>query len=516
MMKLYNIKHKTSAMLVLLAMVMGTVVSCKKALENELSNDTYADTFWKTGSDVEAATLGAYGLFRKSINQNSCFFIWGDVPVGMFSSDEGTLATDLVTQGSFTVPYWEEGAHNWTNWYRVVDASNLIIENVSKMPDAAFSNGQAKKSYLGEAYFLRALSYFYMTRVWGDVPLQLTATTSADQAQKLGRTDAATIIGQVIADAQKASSLLTWESAAMYQKRRASKGAALALLAHATAWSGDYAKTILYADSISTRSDIYHLQPTESSLDVFSQSDAPENIFAITAKNAENEAAGYTDYIFTANVAFLTVSKEQKAGMPYDHAYYYLPKVPVDTLYHTSREHDIRREEFYFAKNDGINKEKLSLTKYANIAYKNAASSANPLAESNLIIFRLADMILLKAEALNKLGNDVAALEAVNIVRSRSEASELKLQDYSGRLLKLEITAERKRELVGEGQNYFDVVRQATNSPEKDPTFFAQTISQWSIAGARFQQKGYLWPIANSILNSNRLISQNAWWMGKL
>ncbi|WP_276090621.1 RagB/SusD family nutrient uptake outer membrane protein [Pedobacter sp. JY14-1] len=511
-MKIYNIKYKTLALVVVLGMLMGTVVSCKKALENELSNDTYADSFWKSENDVQSAVLGAYGLFRKSLHQNSCFFIWGDVPVGMFNSDQGTLATNLVTTGSFTVPYWEEGAHNWTNWYRVVDASNLVIENVNRMSDDVFSSPQAKNAYLGEAYFLRAMAYFYMTKVWGDVPLQLTATTSADQAQKLGRTEAATIIKQVIADAQKASSLLTFEQASTYQKRRASKGAALALLAHASAWANDYTKTIAYADSLINRTDLYHLQPQGAILDVFSQSAAPENIFVLTAKSSDNEAAAYTDYIFTANVAFLTVSSEQKAGMPYNPAYYYVPVEMTNTLYESG---DARKTEFFYESNgSGTLKQKLSLKKYANIAYKNAASSANPLAESNLVIFRLADMLLLKAEALNALGNDQEAIAAALPVRTRAGVAGFDISTDYGSALKRKIMQERERELVGEGHNYFDVVRNAVNS--NSPAFFGQIIGSWSMSADRYNQKGYLWPIANSILNANRLISQNPWWMGKL
>nr|WP_232325329.1 RagB/SusD family nutrient uptake outer membrane protein [Pedobacter panaciterrae] len=504
-------KHKTLAVGLLLIVLIGSTFSCKKALENELSNDAYGDTFWKSQGDVEAATRGAYGLFRKSLNQNSCFFIWGDVPVGMFGSDQGTLATNLVTAGNFTVPYWTDGAHNWTNWYRVIDASNLIIENASKMPESLFTNG-SKNGYLGEAYFLRAISYFYMTRVWGDLPLQLTATTSADQAKQLGRTDAATILKQVVADAQKASSLLTWESASTNEKRRASKGAALALLAHASEWGKDYEKTILYADSIASRKDLYNLQPKGALLDIFSNSSAPENIFVVTSKNSENEASAYTDYIFTANVAFLTVSRDMRGGMPYDPAYYYVPKDKIVTLYEGDP-NDVRVSEFFYTSTQsGTAKEKLTLRKYANIAYKNAASIANPLAESNLVIFRLADILLLKAEALNALGRDGEAVTAANLVRNRAGAAPF--LGESGILLTKKIMQERERELVGEGHNYFDIVRIAVNT--KNPDFFLQIIPAWGVSAERFAQKGYLWPIANSILNANRLINQNTWWMGKL
>jgi len=506
-MKIYRRKYKTLVVTLTLLILIGSTFSCKKDLDNEIKNDTYGNTFWKSQGDVNGAVAGAYGLFRKSLNQNSCFFIWGDAPAGLFYSDEGTLATD-VNNGSFTVPYWNEGAHNWTNWYRVIDASNLVIENVNRMSDDLFTDG-AKKAYLGEAYFLRALSYFYMTRVWGDLPLQLTATTSADQAKLIGRTEAATILKQVISDAQKASSLLTFESATANQRRRASKGAALALLAHASAWGNDYPKTVIYADSIINKQDLFRLQPTGTIRNVFKDATAAENIFVITAKDAENESSAYTNYIFTANVAFLTVSSEQKPNMPYVKGYYFSPKARIDTLYKDIKE-DTRRKEFFYDSNVGTNKEKLSFKKYSDIAYKNTATNSDPRAESNLIIFRLADMILLKAEALNALGKDADALNSANLIRARAGVSDL---TGAGFVLRKKILQERQRELIGEGQNYFDLVRVSVNT--NDRNIFSQ-LSLWSMDQNRFNQKGYLWPIANSILNSNRLINQNLWWMGKI
>jgi len=98
-----------------------------------------------------------------------------------------------------------------------------------------------------------------MTRVWGDLPLQLTAVTTADQVKLIGRTDEKLIMNQIISDATKASSLLTWEGLNENQRIRASKGAALALLAHASAWTNDYAKTVLYTDSLLNRADLFNL-----------------------------------------------------------------------------------------------------------------------------------------------------------------------------------------------------------------------------------------------------------------
>ncbi|MEZ2336273.1 RagB/SusD family nutrient uptake outer membrane protein [Mucilaginibacter sp. RCC_168] len=507
-MKHHNKHYKTFAFALLLAILMGFTFSCKKALENKLTNDTYADTYWKSAGDVNGALLGAYGLFRKSMNQNSCFFIWGDAPVGLFNSDEGTNLNRVYLEGFFGVPYREEGAHNWTNWYRVVDLSNLVIEHLTKMPDDKFTNDQ-KNTFLGEAYFLRALSYFYMTRVWGDLPLQLTATTTAGQAKYIGRTDAAIILKQIIADAQKASSLLSWESLNTYERRRASKGAALALLAHATAWQNDYANTVLYTDSLINRADLFHLQPMGSIRQVFKNTTEPENIFVISSKNSENEASEWTDFSFSATIAFITVSNGYIANMPMNVPQYYPPQSKINELYGTDNT-DSRKDEFFKASPFGdVNKP--SLIKYADIAYQNPSTKSDPRSESNLIVFRLADMILLKAEALNALARDGEALVAVNTIRARAGAAPLA---SSGLILKKNILQERQRELIGEGHNYFDIVRNSSQIDKGGPNYFTQ-LTPWAMSVDRFKQKGYLWPIHNSILNANRLISQNPWWMGK-
>jgi len=476
--------------------------SCKKELANELTNDTYEDAFWKTESDVNAAVAGAYGLLRNSLNTNSCFFIWGDTPAGTFASSAGSLTT-AVLGGDFKVPYRDEGAHNWTNWYKVVDLSNLIIENVQRMPDNLFNSKQSKNYLLGEAYFLRGLAYFYMTRTWGDVPLQLKATTSANvsEVKYIPATNTMDIIKQVIADGKKASSLLSWEGAGNYQKRRASKGAALALLAHATAWKtpvgvwqNDNEQAVKYVDSILNRPDLFNLQPTDNIRKVFKNPGEPENIFVISAKDSENEGAAWTRNIWTANIAYVTLGSDVSSGSSNPH--YFVDRLKIDELYEPD---DTRIDDFYF-----VGKDVALLSKYSDVIFKGAtaAGPTEPRAESNLIIFRLADMILLKAECLNAMNRDIEAKTELNKIRMRAGASQI---TKVGLPLAHEILIERRRELIGEGHNYFDMVRTG---------LFIQI--PWTMDNSRKAQKGYYWPVDNDILNANRFLNQIPYWNGKL
>ena len=426
--------------------------------------------------------------------QDNCFFLWGDGPVGLFNTED-TNVSGMYDSGSFTVAYRTEGAHNWTNWFQIVSLSNLIIEKTVTIPDAKFAAGR-KNYLLGEAYFLRALSYFYMTRVWGDLPLQLTAVTTADQVKLIGRTDEKQIMAQIIADATKASSMLTWDGLNASERIRASKGSALALLAHASAWTNDYAKTALYTDSIISRSDLFNLQPGGTIRKLFSNTSSPENILVIPSKYANNESSS------KSTIAFLTISSDIVKGMPNAKPTYFLSPTALGNLYTAD---DTRVKEFVAYRN--VSDVLPNLVKYADIQNVGSDGKYDLRAESNLIIFRLADMILLKAEALNALGRDGEALTAVNQIRTRAGIASV---SSSSDFLKRDILLERERELIGEGQSYFDIVRNSRSFGTNGTSFYPTWMTK-----DRFSKKGWLWPINNTIINANSLISQNEWWKGR-
>ena len=501
----------------------GGFVSCEKELANVLENDTYSIAFWKNQSDVEGAINGAYGLFRKSMTTNQAFFFWGDLPIGKLITNDNSNHNGVYS-GNFTAPYREGGVSNWTNWYRVIDLANLIIKRTPDIPDSQFQTGQ-KNFLLGQAYYMRALTYFYMTRVWGDVPLQLKPTETADDAEKKGTTSSDEILKQVVSDAQKASSLMEWQSVEASGRRRGNKGAALALLAHATAFQNDYAKTVVYADSLINQGGLFALQAGGNVKDVFKNAESKENIFVFTAKDSENESSGNTGDPFTNSVMFITLSNQKYVGMPYQVPLYFIDGSRFNGLYNDTN--DLRRTDFFDKFDEGSvtadnssGVDRISLTKYANFVYRNAAAMTDVRAESNLVIFRLADIILLKAEALNYLSKDAEAKTAVNIIRKRSGAADIN-PGLVGTELLTEILRERQRELIGEGHIYFDIVRNIwKRKSSSDFRFNATNLISWSIGGTnattdRFALKGYRFPIHNSILNSNREIIQIPYWQGR-
>jgi hypothetical protein len=118
--------------------------------------------------------------------------------------------------------------------------------------------------------------------------------------------------------------------------------------------------------------------------------------------------------------------------------------------------------------------------------------------EANIPVFRYTDAYLLLAEAYTKSNQGAKAKEIIDVIRIRAG-----LTPYSGSDILKEVLQQRVSELIGEGQIYYDMVR--NNSFPN-----AQTMDN-----SRYQQQGYYWPVSSQILVSNKLISQTPYWNGK-
>jgi len=117
-------------------------------------------------------------------------------------------------------------------------------------------------------------------------------------------------------------------------------------------------------------------------------------------------------------------------------------------------------------------------------------------------VFRLADAILLYAEALADLGtNDGKACELLNRIRTRAGASTLSL---SGDDLKDAIYWERVRELMGEGHYFYDLVR---TGKVCDNNYCYHPITR-----SEFREGAWTWPISKTAQENNTLITLNNYW----
>ena len=152
------------------------LVSCEGFLGKEPISSLTPGLFWKTQDDVEAAKATMYSAMATAMDAN--FFQWGEIRGNCWGSNESNgISQDQLR--THDIPNTHTTT-KWTDLYAVVNRANLIIKYVPKMtvPD---------KDAIGQAYAMRALAYFWLTRVWGEKELRKEKRISgADRGKPSG------------------------------------------------------------------------------------------------------------------------------------------------------------------------------------------------------------------------------------------------------------------------------------------------------------------------------------------
>ncbi|MGN8055399.1 RagB/SusD family nutrient uptake outer membrane protein [Pedobacter sp. 22163] len=476
---------------------MGMASSCKKFLDEKPISVSTDLTFWKNENDADKAVAAGYALVRKTLNKADglAFYAYGDLPTDEFAS-ANAYRFDNISRMEWAISVasaetWDRmmQMRRYDTFYSAIDQTNRCIKFIPTIADDKFSSPNAKNNLLGEAYFLRAFNYFYMTRIWGDIPL-ITQTGAITEAVDLPRSKAADVITQCLSDLNNAINLLSWDySNAGNRAVRANKGAAYALLAHLYAWQGDYQNCNATTDKIIDQ-NFYQYVNRDNYLSIY-KGKSTEGIFEI-AQSDENEgsAGGIANY--TLKSPYLTTRT--------DNSIFPLNINTLNTLYSNA---DDKRFKTAFALTNSTDP---LCIKYANITYINGQNVITAVAHNNIIIFRLADIKLLKAEALAALGQFDQSRTVLNEVRTIAG-----LGDWVGTDANLfeGIIDERGRELFLEGHRFYDLVRLGKKTGVMK--FGAEKMTK-----ADFDAGKYYWPLDPALMNINKKLTQTPFWSSKL
>jgi hypothetical protein len=182
-----------------------SLLSCKKYLEVETYDNIRDETTIYDKASAESAIRGAYrslaSLNYSSGFQNTILQSGGDVKsLNNAQTDLNVVNYDLRSDIAFLSTYWG-------NFYSTINKANHVIEKIPAVQDVALT-ATLKDQLLGEAYVIRALSYFDLARVFGNVQIFLTPTRVV--ADKLGtpQSTQAAVYTQVLADLNAAEPLL--------------------------------------------------------------------------------------------------------------------------------------------------------------------------------------------------------------------------------------------------------------------------------------------------------------------
>jgi hypothetical protein len=270
---------KIKAKLILITLALSVQFSCNDWMALIPPEGLIREEFWNTKEDVQAVLMGAYESFAQLDN---LFFLYGEIRADLVKPDNNTSDAEKKVMESNIYP--DNYLCDWARFYQVINYCNEVLKfaPLVKEKDNTFSDYQLK-GYLSEAYFIRSLTYFYLVRIFKDVPLVLEPTTSDDAKVYLPKTDGDEILSYIVNDLKTASGWATVDGFITLRevKSRATKAAIDALLADISLWTFDYEGCIKYVNSIISLNK-YRLQKSSSWFENFYPITDPvsiENIF---------------------------------------------------------------------------------------------------------------------------------------------------------------------------------------------------------------------------------------------
>lgn len=502
-----NIIKKLSILITILIIV--TTSACKKLLYEEPKDAPYEQTFWKNSKDVRSAMAGNYALLRNAITDKSNrYYMYGDaIAKNYFTIQYTGDGLEGIQNGDFTFQYNLNSLANYTLYYKSIAMSNLILSKVGAMTNSQLSTEddptEFKNNTLGQAYFLRALSYFMMVRVWGDVPVVTQAYEDPLNAPQLPRTPKAEVMKLIEDDCHKAINLLGWTYANSGDaKVTANKGSTYALLAHLYLWRATMSNVATDAPNLV---DVNSADTTINTL-------ISRGGYALTdTANYKNTFIGRsTEGIFEINVSENTLegSNSSVGGSFLNETYvkgygnnprYYVVPSYFNNFYTDT---DIRYKKGF----DVTLPDKPMCIKYSNVIYRNPGQKLNPYLSNNIIIFRLADMMLLKAEIALYKGDTPTAINIINTFRKRNDPNPVLVDAVLSRDEVMdEYITERSKEMFLEGHLFYDLLRTRKYS----------NVVEW-LPVERFRKEGYYWPVDPALFRNNPLLKQTTYWLGKV
>ncbi len=441
-----NLKPIKSYLLGLL--IAFSASSCNDFLElTPISEDT-VENGYNSAPQIEAALNGAYESF-----QTTDYYVWDNILLGDVRSDNfyaggdnpEVFEYDLLT----TSPTNGRVNKAWSEIYNAILKANVVLEYAPKVEDPKLSE-ERKNQILGEAYFLRAYHYFNLVRLYGGVPLVLEMTKSADpEKTNLPRASAEDVYAQIATDLQMAIDMLPerYESA-MIDKARATKGAAAALAAKAEAQSPnrDYNKVLKYIETVENSAAAYKL------IDF-------NHLFDGGHFNNE-ESIMEVQFIEGTDGNWEPQMNLPKSISGDDWRKFVTPSHDLINAYDAQGD-DIRKNNTVLFEEVSWSDEYWFNTPNSSIPFAYRRKNASGWASADRqYILRYADVILLKAEAFNALGNISAAAAEINQVRARVNLPELTADDMSSKEnMNAAILLERRLEFAHEGQRWYDLQR---------------------------------------------------------
>lgn len=494
---------------------------------------------------------GTYNTFWSSYMMKKTYMEWIDMDHD-HASAEGWVVSG-AGMGNVTTHWgYNGGSDLFMVFYRIINRANFAIENI---PAHTAISEEKKNQLIGEAYFLRAFSYFHLARMYGPVPLRLTYITERD----IKRASIKEVYDQIVADLKKADESMSMVGMPETSFGRAGKGAAKLLLAKVYAHMGSgalsgtakmnvdikgtmttfttdpvagynefdakycYEQVVsLCNEVIELRGKEFDLMPNFKSLWGSEGKRCSEIVWAIVGYDLNDFKVEHLNYYYTpvpfggrgwAGIAKTFYSRfEENDNRIADGVFHYMKRSLTSEKYERFPDD----EKKYGTGPDG------NPTTYSNFSdlvfikkwYTGKISDPSPVAvdpvytAQDIPMLRFAEAYLLRAEAFNELGKPQQALADLDVIRARANAS-LKSGKTSDQLeIRSMIYEERAFEFAQEFNRKFDLTRWGLYLKVMNETMSVPTKYGSSISKIR-ESRSVLYAVPTSETTVNKLFGPN-------
>jgi hypothetical protein len=471
-------------------LIVLALVACNDLLVEDPKAFTTTDTFFKTGADLNSATIAIYNALRGIQGQGA----WTTPELASDAARADNREPNAATYGPDRLN-WDPTtgliAAYWTTMYPVITRANLVLANG---PGIASPNQQMKDRNIAEAKFLRGYAYLWLTKAYDDVPLLLSPEEQANPSPT--RTAVEEIHQAVIRDLTEAEAALPaiWEAndgfgiPTQSGTGRATKGAAQMALADLYIWrssflkknewqqASDWAKRVIDAG-------IWSLNNNYLSTFRPASKGNREMVFYVTNSGVTTNARSLFQLFYYPRDWGLDQGQGGGWGLIHPTDWFYNSYLPGD--YRRSTGSGFTTDSAYV--NGGCSVSGLpsgcaTLSSFGDgvmpYKYKKSDNGANwTLNDVDTPLYRYAEAILFYAEAQNELGNTNVAVQYLNMIRARARRgtgaqNRVEPHDYgtagepmTQAAVREAIYTERAWELAFEAKRWWDLVRRDSIEP---------------------------------------------------
>ncbi|WP_034670073.1 RagB/SusD family nutrient uptake outer membrane protein [Chryseobacterium populi] len=448
--------------------------SCSSDLLNTSPESTKVTAnFYIDQAQLEQGVNAVYATLQYSGQYQLAMLAIGEIPSD--NTYDEVPANDSFTYGEFD--FFTIQSNNsllgstWKDNYVGIQQANIVLNRI----EGITMDQSLKNTRIGEMKFLRALMYFNLVRTFGDVPLVTKETTDVNEYFGQGRTSVETVYNFIETELKSAVDLLP---AVASQKGRVSKGAALGILGKVLMTRNKYPEALPYLQQIEPLG--YSLLPDVTKIFDPSNKNNAEIIFDVQfTSGLSGNTEGSQAYQMFSPSGFVSGAKGHN--------------LPTKEVYNIFASGDSRRNAFIGLTPSGV--------PYSKKLVKTSDAVAD--GGSNVVVLRLADVYLLMAECYAKANDFSNSNLYLNKIKTRAGLNPVNFTDQQQ--LTDEIALERRKELVGEGHRWFDLVRTGkavtvmTAHFQNTPGYNTAVIKDYNL----------LMPVPQGQINTDPAIKQN-------